>query len=145
MEPSTIQELDEWMTANCYNDSYGIGNRNIHEGMGLDIIGSLFVWYYTERGQRKYLNYFQTEKEAVAFAFDQIKSDPFASRHMIGFLKDKCQEQELLAELDNRQIGYKTDRIPYGGINDQRCRVFVFGCDIRRALDLKEKYFPESR
>jgi len=139
----TIKQLDEWMIDNCYNDSYAIGNRNIHEGFGLGTFGSLYVWYYTERGQRQNLNYFQSEQEAVAFAFKIITADKFANRHLIGFLKDKLLE-ELLLELNNRNIKYWTDQIPYGGISDPRYRVFVFGCDLNLTVDLKEKYNQQN-
>ncbi len=53
MEPLTVKQLDEWMTENCYNDSYAIGNRSIHEGYGLDKVDRQYVWYYTERGERQ--------------------------------------------------------------------------------------------
>jgi hypothetical protein len=142
---STIKQLDQWMTDNCYNDNYAIGDRNIHEGLGLDKFGSLFVWYYTERGQRENLKYFPTEREAVEFAFKQITSDKFANRHLIGFLSDKSLKLELLNELDNRTIGYWTDEIPYGGINNPKYRVFVFGCDFKRAIDLKAKYYMAAK
>jgi hypothetical protein len=145
MNLSTINQLDEWMTHNCYNDSYAIGNRNIYEGCGLDTFGSLYVWYYTERGQRQNLNYFQSEQEAVEFAFKTITADKFANRHLIGFLKDKLAEEELLKELNNRNIKYWTDQIPYGGISDPRFRVFVFGCDIKLTVDLKEKYYQQDK
>ena len=136
----TIEQLDEWMTDNCFNDSYGIGNRNIHEGYGLDTSGTLYVWYYTERGQRQQLNYFQTEKEAVDFAFKTITADKSANRHMIGFIKDRTKEMELLTELRNRNIKYWKDEIPYGGPNDIRVRIFVFGCDIKRVSDLQQQF-----
>ena len=139
MEPSTIQELDDWMTAHCYPDSYAIGNRIIHEGYGLYQDGSLFVWFYTERGVRKNLHHFQTESEAVAYAFAAIMGDKTANRYLIGLVTG-AQEQALLTELDVRGIGYWKDEIPFGGLHDKRSRIFVFNCDIRRALDLQEKY-----
>ncbi|MES2331248.1 MAG: hypothetical protein V4539_16715 [Bacteroidota bacterium] len=140
MDLLTIEQLDEWLTANCFNDSYAIGNRIVHEGFGLDTFGSLYVWYYTERGERTNFNYFQTEKEAVAFAFEKITSDKFANRHMVGFIKDKTTETDLLNELGNRNIQFWKDEIPYDGINDTRIRVFVFGCDIKRVLDLQKQF-----
>jgi len=136
---STINELDEWMTMHCFNDSYGIGDRNIHEGCGLDTFGSLYVWYYTERGERKNLSYFQTEKEAVEFAFKEITADKNANRHLVGFLKDTTTELELLAGLKNRDIKFWKDEIPYD-LSGKRTRVFVFGCDIKKVLDLKDIY-----
>lgn len=140
MELLTIRQLDEWMTTNCYNDGYAIGNRKIHEGYGLAESDGVYVWYYTERGQQQNLNYFQTEQEAVAFAFAKITADKFANRHMVGFIKDQSREAELLAELKRRNIAFWKDEIPYGGPNDRRVRVFVFGCDIEKVLDLQQKF-----
>ncbi|MEO6734560.1 MAG: hypothetical protein ABIN01_25290 [Ferruginibacter sp.] len=128
------------MTANCYNESYGIGNRNIHEGYGLSTSGSLWVWYYTERGIKQNLTYFQTEKEAVEFAFKTITADDSAKRHLVGFIKEKLKVEELLAELQNRKIHFYKDEIPYGGLVDRRIRVFVFGCDINRVSDLQQQF-----
>lgn len=139
MEPTTISELDDWMTAHCYPDSYAIGKRVIHEGYGLYRDGNQFVWFYTERGVRKNLNYFQTESEAVAYAFAAIINDKTANRHLIGLVM-AAQEQALFTELDARGIGYWKDEIPFGGLHDKRSRIFVFGCDIRRVPDLLEKY-----
>ena len=140
MELLTIQQLDDWMIAHCYNDSYAIGRGIIHEGYGLTTVDSLYVWYYTERGVRDYLHYFQTEPEAVAFAFKAITADKFANRHLIGFLNDKALEQELLTELGRRGITHWKDEIPYGGLHDKRIRIFVFGCDVQKVLDLQKTY-----
>ncbi|WP_018619527.1 hypothetical protein [Spirosoma luteum] len=140
MEPSTIQELDEWMTAHCYPDSYAIGSRNIHEGYGLSTEENGYAWFYTERGKQYTIQHFETESQAVAFAFGKITSDKTANRHLIGFLNDNALEQELLTELKTREIAWWKDEIPYGGLHDKRSRIFVFGCDIRRVPDLLEKY-----
>jgi hypothetical protein len=140
-EITTIKQLDEWMTVNCYRDDYfAIGNRNIHEGCGLDTFGSLYVWYYTERGNRQNLKYFQTEMEAVEYALKEISADKFANAHLVGFIKEKTELDQLLTELQARGISYWKDEIPYGGLHDSRTRVFVTGCDICEVLDLKERY-----
>ena len=139
--PSTIAELDQWMTDHCYNNSYAIGNRIItYDGLGLDTFGSLFVWYYNERGNRNNLAYFHTEKEAVNFAFQAIIEDKNANRHLIGFVKTEAEMLELTQELDRRGIRYFTDSIPFGGLNDPRFRVFVFGCDVKKVSDLESRY-----
>jgi len=140
MQPATLQELDDWMTAHCYPDSYAIGNRIIHEGYGLFREGSQFVWFYTERGIRENLQCFQTESEAVAYAYAAITSDATANSHLIGFVNDQAEEQALLAELGARGIAYRKDVIPVGGLHDKYSRIFVSGCDIRRVLDLRKKY-----
>lgn len=81
---------------------------------------------------RDNLNYFQTEQEAVDFAFRTITADKLANRHLIGFLNDKSLEWELLTELSRRGITYWKDEIPYGGWHNTSARNFVFGCDIRQ-------------
>ena len=139
MVPSTIQELDDWMTERCYPYKYAIGKRIIHEGYGLYSDANQFVWFYTERGVRDILRHFPTETEAVAYAYAVITSDITANRHLIGLVTD-AQEQELLTELDARGVRYWKDEIPFGGLHDKRSRIFVFGCDIRRVPDLLEKY-----
>ena len=129
------------MTANCYREDYfAIGNRTIHEGCGLDTFGSLYVWYYTERGNRENLKYFGTENEAVKYALQEIEGDKFANSHLVGFLCEKVKENELVAELRKRDIQFWKDQIPYGGLDYPRTRVFVSGCDIMKVLDLRDLY-----
>ncbi|WP_020607342.1 hypothetical protein [Spirosoma spitsbergense] len=88
---------------------------------------------------RNNLHYFQTESEAVAYAFAAIINDKTANRYLIG-LVTAAQEQVLFTELDARGISYWKDEIPFDGLHDPRTRVFVFGCDIRQALDFHETY-----
>jgi len=144
MNLKTVKQLDEWMTKNCFNDNYAIGNRSVLEGFGLEKMGSLFVWYYTERGKRENLNYFPTEPEAVEFAFKAITKDKFANAHIVGFVKSKLEVSELIRELQKRKVDFWKDEIPYGGFDDIRTRIFVVGCDIIKVLDLKEKYSGQN-
>jgi hypothetical protein len=140
MTLTTIKELDEWLTANCYADTYAIGDRTIHEGCGLDTLGSLYIWYYTERGKRETLEYFQTEKEAVEYAFKTITADKFAKSHLVGFLNDSQSETDLVIELQKRAVEFWKDKIPYYGLQNMTTRIFVLGCDIKKVLDLQRKY-----
>src|SRR5690606_11984662 len=51
--PKTEVELENWMKLNCYNfDSYSINGNFIYEGFGIEKNGSLYVWYYTEKGNK---------------------------------------------------------------------------------------------
>ena len=145
MTPSTLSELDQWMKDNCYaNDSYAIGGRSIFEGYGIGRNAEGFYWYFTERGQQDIIATFATESEAVAFAFNQISRDKTAKRHLVGFIKEKSAAQELIAELQKRNIEFEQDEIPYGGIHDPRYRIFVFGCDHLQVKDLQEKFNPPA-
>ncbi len=140
MNPETEIDLIKWMEDNCYNfNSYSINGNFIYEGYGIEKNGNLYSWYYTERGQRENLKYFSTEKEAVNFAFEQIKTDLSAKSHCIAILKSDSELNRLTSELDKREVKYSIDKIPYGGLNDMRSRIFVIGCDIRKVEDLKQK------
>lgn len=145
MIPATLSELDQWMKDNCYaDDSYAIGGRSVFEGYGIGRDANGFHWYYTERGHRETIASFTNESEAAAYAFNQISKDKTAKRHLVGFIKEKSAAQELIAELQKRNIEFEQDEIPYGGINDPRYRIFVFGCAILQVKDLAEKFNPPA-
>ena len=139
--PTTIRQLTQWMKANCNNfQSYSIDGSWIWEGYGLKAEEDCFVWYYTERGREEQLQRFDTEVDAVGFAYQSILGDLTAWRHMIGFTKSKAGASKMEQTLLYRGVTSFTDRILYGP-KDYRYRVFVFGCDVHKALDLKS---PEA-
>jgi hypothetical protein len=141
MIPKTVEELLNWLSTNCYADTYAIGKIRIFEGYGLDSNNGTYIWYYTERGQRQDLECFANEEAAVAYAFRIIKSDVYANRHLIGFVKTQSELQSLMQELDNRGINYFTDVLFYSNQPPRdRFRVFVFGCDVQKVLDLEKLY-----
>lgn len=143
--PKTEIELENWMKQNCCNfDGYSINGNAIYEGFGIDKSGGLFIWYYTERGQKNNLKYFQTENEIVEYAFNQIKSDKWAKTHCIGFSADLNKANELKSELEKMNIGFFEDKIPYYGKDKSVYRIFVLGCDIQKTEYLKRKYWTEK-
>ncbi|WP_204346629.1 hypothetical protein [Psychroserpens algicola] len=117
-------------------NSYSINGNTIYEGRGLENNGGLYQWYYTERGEKSILEYFATEKNAVQYALKAIKADEHANRNYIGMYKSDTEVEQILTELKKRGIEYWTDKIPYGGMNDWRTRIFVIGCGIKNARDL---------
>ena len=133
----TELELEQWLKENCYSmNNYSINGNIIYEGCGLEKNGSLYHWFYTERGEKRILEYFATEKEAVQFALEKIKSDKHAIRNYIGMFKSESEIENIKSELEKRNVEYWTDKIPYNGINDLRTRFFVIGCGIKKVQDL---------
>jgi uncharacterized Rmd1/YagE family protein len=136
-EIQTIIELEKWLKENCYSmNSYSINGNFIYEGFILENNGGICEWNYTERGEKRILKHFATEKDAVDYALKKIKSDEHANRNYIGMYKSETEVEKNLAELRKRGIEYWTDKIPYGGMNDWRTRIFVIGCGIEKAKDL---------
>ncbi len=129
--------MEKWLKDNCYSmNSYSINGNIINEGHGLENNGGLYQWYYTERGERRTLEYFVNEKDAVEYALEKIKMDEHANRNYIGMYKTDDEAEEVLLELRKRGVEYWTDKIPYGGLNDWRTRIFVIGCGIKKVKDL---------
>ena len=138
--PKTETELAEWMKAHCFNfHNYAINGNVIHEGFGIERLAKRFSWYFTERGQKENLKFFQTEKEIVEYAYHAIKGDKWAKTHCIGFTTDKTKSAELASLLVYRNIEYIQDEIPYYEPQRPVYRTFVFGCDVNKVGDLKEK------
>jgi|TARA_B110001450_G_C17427547_1_gene402506 hypothetical protein len=136
-EIETELELEKLLKDNCYPmNSYSINRNFIYEGCGIENNGGLYLWYYTERGEKTTLEYFATEKDAVQYALKQIKSDEHSNRNFIGMYKEKEEVERITLELKKRDVEYWTDKIPYGGINDWRTRIFVIGCGIKKVTDL---------
>ena len=144
--PKTEVELENWMQNNCCNfRGYSINGNFIFEGYGIEKNGPLFFWYYTEKGEKNTLEIFRTEEEIVKYAFEQIKSDKWAKTHCVGFNFNENKTNELKIILENRNVEYFQDQIPFKA-NENAFRTFVLGCDIKKVEDLREKYFenPEK-
>ena len=145
MIPETIVKLEHWMNENCFNfNSYSVNGNSISEGYGIDKWGGLFIWYYTERGEKNKLKYFQTEKEIVEFAYSQIISDKWAKAHCVGFSPDKLDAQEIANQLHNLNVEHFQDEIPYYGLHRPVYRTFVLGCDINKVAHLKSRFYKEQ-
>ena len=145
MTPDTIIKLENWMKENCFNfDSYSINGNSIYEGHGIDKSGRVFIWYHTERGHKNNLKYFQTEKEIVEFAYNEIKSDNWARTHCIGFTTNEKETNELADKLKEMKIEFIQDKIPYYGAHRPVYRTFVLGCDIDKVSYLKDEYYREK-
>ena len=142
--PQTEAELAQWMKDNCYNfNHYSIGGNLIHEGCGIDTSGGLYIWYYQERGDKRNLEYFDSEAQIVQYAFEQIKADEWAKLHCVGFTTDQEKSKSLANILKERGLELKEDQIPYFGPNKPVYRTYVFGCDHLKCQDLKEAYFEK--
>jgi|SRR5690606_25102631 len=136
MKPKTIKELKKIMIENCYNNAlYSIDGNFIYEGCGVDKSGELYIWFYTERGNRENLKYFRTEEEVAAYAFDIISNDKHAKSHLIAMTQNPDYSKEVISKLELRGLQYWFDEIPQFNENSL-IRIFVLGCDINKAQDL---------
>lgn len=129
-----IEELNRRLDEEGFNPQFyciGPGWGRLGDGFALDQVGDSFEWFYVERGQRgKAEKVFASEEEACRFAYETLSRDDWARSHMIGMFASEAEAAELARELVREGIRSKTDRIPYGGLDDPRFRVFVYGRDV---------------
>jgi hypothetical protein len=95
--------------------------------------------FYTERG-REGEPIFETdsEDEACEFYFDYITTK-MRHDHLVGFFLSEQNASLLTDKLTRNGIQSHQDKIPYGGWNDPRYRVFVVGKNIFKAQDILGK------
>lgn len=142
--PISVIELENWMKDNCYNfSSYSINGNFIDEGFSIEKNGDLFLWYYQERGIKRAIKEFQSEKEVVEYGFNKILNDKCAKVHCIGFSKNEKDINDLVSIISGMNIEFFQDKITYDDWKPV-FRVFVFGCDVKKVLFLKEKYYMLS-
>ncbi len=140
-EPTTIRDLKSWMEENgCNFLSYEIDSARIAEGHRLVPVGSSYHWIYTEHGVENVVERFAHERDAVSFAYHQIKTDGWAWSHMVGFVHDRKELNALKSCLTNMQIPFYEDSVPYGGLDDLRFRVYVHGLHAKAVSDLRKRF-----
>ena len=129
-----FKELDERLAEEGFNSQFycvGPGWHRLGDGYALDKVGDSFEWFYVERGQRgRAEKVFASEEEACRFVYETLSKDDWARSHMIGMFASEAEATALAGELSREGIRSKTDRIPYGGPDAPRFRVFVYGRDV---------------
>ena len=109
----------------------GPGWHRLGDGFALDKVGDSFEWFYVERGQKGEVEkVFASEDEACQFAYEALSKDKWAQSHMVGMFESEPEAADLARALSCEGIRSEIDRIPYGGLNDPRFRVFVYGRDV---------------
>ena len=131
----TTTELTQYFEEEGYNPAnYSINTR------GSDVFclmndGQQWSVFYTERG-RDESPVFTSSNESEACQFYVSLVQKMRQDHCVGFFKSKQAADDLQEFLKQQCIEIIVNKIPYGGPNDPRYRVFVVGKDIFAARRL---------
>ena len=111
----------------CNPSLYAIGSRgSASDAYCLTHSGTQWEVYYTERGQDSPTIYASgNESQACEFFFQYIMA--MRHDHCVGFFKSELRADALQRKLQEIGLSSWKDKIPYGGLNDPRFRVFVTG------------------
>ncbi len=131
-----IQELkDRLLNEGCspFQFSIGPGGSDV---FSLDRKNGKWCVFYTERGtDNDPIFESAREEEACEFYFHFITTK-IRHDHLVGFFTSEQNAQKLETHLAQHAIPFHRDKIPYGGWNDPRYRVFVVGKDIFKARSI---------
>ena len=138
----TITELEKYLEENCFSFSeLTIGKHYAPEGIIIEENQGKYEFSYAERGNKTCLKSFSTEEELVHYSLQELLGDPWSNAHIVAFTFDK--EEIITAErhLQADNIVFKRNDVPNYRAGQTAYRIFVFGKDILRLTDFKQKYF----
>ncbi len=122
--------------AGCNPRSYSIGSdRGASDAFCLVRHGPQWRVFYTERGQAEPPEYVSKDEDQACRYFLQLILE-LPHNHCVGFFRSQARADQLYAELHAAGLNPTQDRIPYGGPDDPRFRVFVSGPAIFGAREL---------
>lgn len=132
-----VRELEERLAEEGCNPSYyAVGARGAaSDAYCLTENEGEWRIFYTERGSDSPPIFESTsEEEACRYFFDTIMK--MRHDHCVGFFRTEQAARDLATTLAVHGVESRLDRIPYGGPNDPRYRVFVTGRAIFTVRDL---------
>ena len=132
-----IHELEKRLVEEgCNPGNYAIGSRGTaSDTYCLTYNGQEWQVHFTERGQDQAPEYTsKSEEEACEYFFRFIMK--FRHDHCVGFFRSEIRANELKARLESQGLHPFQDKIPYGGWQDPRYRVFVSGREIFIAREI---------
>lgn len=138
----TIAELEKYLEDECYSfQEITIGKHYALEGIVIERVVNQYNYAYSERGNKKIINSFSSEKELVDFALQRIKRDKWNRAHLIAWVWSEFEISDAEMELKSMNIDFIRNDIP--NYSEGKCayRIFVFGKDVLYLDDFKKKYF----
>jgi len=136
----TLKELKKYLEEECYSKVI-IGKHPIDDSLIIWQESGRYFFGYSERGNISVIKKFDTEKELVAYTLGELENDIWLKAHLAAWTWSEKDIKEAEHELERMHIPYKRNDIPVYDIKHGRAyRIFVFGKDILKLSDFKEKY-----
>jgi len=139
----TLKELKKYLEDECY-DRVIIGKYPVYDSLIIWQEGDRYFFGYSERGTISIIKEFDTEKELVTYALGKLEDDIWLKAHLAAWTWSEEDIKAAEQELECMHISFKRNDIPNFDIKHGRAyRIFVFGKDILKLSDFKEKYLKQ--
>jgi hypothetical protein len=132
-----LEELKQRLIAEGCNPSrYAVGAQGAASDAFCLVEGyGRWTVFYTERGENSPPIFDSTsEDEACEFFFRYMAG--LRHEHCVGFLRSEERARFLRSKLQAQGIDSRQDRIPFGGPQDFRFRLFVEGKAVHKAREV---------
>lgn len=137
----TIKELEKYLEDNCYSfNGLSIGNHRAQEGYIIEFESGAYNFSYSERGKKRVIKSYGTEKELVEYAYETITKNKWANAHLLVCVYSEAEILEVEGILKSYNIDFARNDIPNYKDGRRAYRIFVFGRDILRLNEIKKKY-----
>jgi len=141
MSMDRIEELEKYLEDECYSfDEISIGKHHAYEGIIIEKTGEGYCFGCMERGRKRIIKTFSTEKDLVQFAYQELSSDEWLKGHLVAWVWTEADIKLAETELKKMHILFKRNDIPNYREGQHAYRIFVFGKDVRRLSTFKKKY-----
>lgn len=138
----TIEELCQYLEEECYSFSQiTIGNHFTPEGLIIEKNGDSYEFSYSERGNKRVIESFQSEKELVEYALGQLKADEWNRAHFVAWVWNEEEILQAERELKEEGISFRRNDIPCFDGKRTAYRICVYGRDVLKTEELKNKYW----
>lgn len=140
----TIAELEKYLEDECYSfTQLSIGKHQTYEGLIIRKDKDKYIFGFVEKGVLDIIQSFSNEKALVQYALKELKRDKWNKGHLVAWTWTEKEIAVAEQELKEMNIEFKRNDILNFSKYRNAYRIFVFGKDILRLEDFKEKYLKK--
>ena len=137
----SIEELEKYLEDECYSFAgINIGKHYVHEGIVIEKNGDLYEFGYSERGNKRIIKSFSSERELVEYALEKLLADKWNKAHLVAWVWSEAEIQQAEQELKNYNISFERNDVPNYSQGKNVYRIFVFGKDYLKLAEFTKKY-----
>ena len=98
----SIEELEKYLEDECYSFAgINIGKHYVHEGIVIEKNGDVYEFGYSERGNKRIIKSFSSERELVEYALEKLLADKWNKAHLVAWVWSEAEIQQAEQELKN--------------------------------------------
>lgn len=138
---NTIEELEKYLEDVNYSfHGLTIGKHFAQEGYMIEKNGIAYEFSYSERGRKNVIRSFESEKELVEYAYEQLVENQWNRAHLVACVWSEREIIQAERELEELAISFARNDVPNYSEGRRLYRIFVFGKDAAKLTEFKKKY-----